>query len=166
MTTERISGIPEVKVTMQPSSRPASLQHIVKEAPKSIDEPPEEAETRSIIVGNDAKYLATLGVDPTILDNVRSAEFTKWLDYVGFVPGDHMRSITWDGVKSDLDREIDKVQAGGWLSRIREEDGRIEGIKRGINIVINECDELDNLLTLYSVELGVRTTVRALHLGC
>lgn len=159
---ERTSGIPEVKVTVPNSSRPTSLQAAAKAVQKTVEKPVEkpaepevkEEARRSIVVGNDVKYLATLGIDPTIMDN-RSVEFTKYLDYFGFVPGDKMRLLSYDDLKVDIDREVNKAQAGGWLARFREEDERVDAIKTGIDTTIAECEELDNLLTLYSVELSV-----------
>jgi hypothetical protein len=115
---------------------------------------PRNESRKSILIGNDAKYLATLGIDSTLLDK-RTAEFGKWLDYFGWVPGDKMRGRSFDEMKVDVDRELNKAQAGGWLARFQEEDERVDGIKKGIDLAINECDELDNLLTLYSVELSV-----------
>ncbi|CAK7218153.1 hypothetical protein SBRCBS47491_003410 [Sporothrix bragantina] len=157
-----VRSIPEVKITVPNSSRPSSLQAAAAKeaaaagaaadaakAKPAIDNAPR----KSIIVGNDAKYLATLGVDPTIMDK-RGVEFAKWLDYFGWVPGSHMRSINMDDLKIDLDRELNRAQAGGWLSRFQEEDERVEAIKKGIDVAIDECEELDNLLTLYSVELS------------
>ena len=159
---ERTSGIPEVKVTVPNSSRPTSLQAAAKAVQKTVEKPVEkpaepevkEEARRSVVVGNDVKYLATLGIDPTIMDN-RSVEFTKYLDYFGFVPGDKMRLLSYDDLKIDIDREVNKAQAGGWLARFREEDERVDAIKTGIDTTIAECEELDNLLTLYSVELSV-----------
>lgn len=147
-------GIPEVKVTESGSvGKSGSLQaQPVKE--KKAEEPVPEEPRRAVVAGNDAKYLATLGIDPSILDS-RTAEFAKWLDYFGWVPGDRMRTRTFDEVRADLDRELSKAQAGGWLARFQEEDERVEAIKKGIDLAINECEELDNLLTLYSVELSV-----------
>ncbi|CAK7212021.1 hypothetical protein SCUCBS95973_001321 [Sporothrix curviconia] len=151
-----VRSIPEVKVTVPNSSRPSSLQaaaakeaDVGKAGKPAIDNAPR----KSIIVGNDAKYLATLGVDPTIMDK-RGVEFAKWLDYFGWVPGSHMRSINMDDLNIDLDRELNRAQVGGWLSRFQEEDERVEAIKRGIDVAMDECEELDNLLTLYSVELS------------
>ncbi|KYK60643.1 hypothetical protein DCS_01781 [Drechmeria coniospora] len=122
-----------------------------EEAPK--DDPRKDDPRRSVVVGNDAKYLQSLGVDPTILDG-RSEEFGKWLDYFGWVPGERMRLQTVDGIKMDLDRELNKAQAGGWLARFKEEDERVDAIKLGVDIAMAECEEMDNLLTLYSVELS------------
>ncbi|OAA57093.1 exocyst complex component [Niveomyces insectorum RCEF 264] len=162
-TPERssIRSIPEVKVTIPTSSRPASSHLPTNEvasklAATAAEEPPAEdavISRKSVIAGNDAKYLATLGVDPTIIDK-RSAEFAKWLDYFGWVPGEHMRSVNMEDLKVDVDRELDRAQAGGWLSRFRAEDERVEAIKKGVDVAIDECEELDNLLTLYSVELS------------
>ncbi|KAL1888104.1 hypothetical protein Sste5346_009791 [Sporothrix stenoceras] len=160
-----VRSIPEVKITVPNSSRPSSMQSsTVKEvtpATKPVSSAAAAAAAaaadlglrKSVIVGNDAKYLATLGVDPTIMDK-RGAEFAKWLDYFGWVPGDHMRSVNMDDLKIDLDRELNRAQAGGWLSRFQEEDDRVEAIKKGIDVAMDECEELDNLLTLYSVELS------------
>lgn len=150
----RTSAIPEVKVTVPNTSRPTSLEPAPKEA-KKIEQIEEKTARKSIISGNDAKYLASLGVDPSILDS-QSTEFAKWLDYFGWVPGEQMRARNFDDIKLDVERELNKAQAGGWLARFQDEDERVNAIKKGIDVAINECDELDNLLTLYSVELSVR----------
>jgi exocyst complex component 1 len=151
-------GIPELKVTgANTDSRPSSLQSVAKE--KKLEDTPEVEESRLVIAGNDIKYLATLGIDPSILDS-RTTEFAKWLDYFGWVPGEQMRGLNFEEMRTDLDRQLNKAQAGGWLARFQEEDERVEAIKRGIDTAINECDELDNLLTLYSVELSVSCNLR------
>ncbi|KAK2041337.1 exocyst complex component Sec3 [Colletotrichum somersetense] len=151
--SKRTSGVPEVKITVPNSSRPTSLQQKINE-PKKPDESTANEETRkSIVAGNDAKYLASLGIDPTVLDN-KSGEFTKWLDYFGWVPGEQMRSRNVDDMRTELERELNRAQAGGWLARFQEEDDRVEAIKRGIDLAVAECEEMENLLTLYSVELS------------
>ena len=163
---QRSSGIPEVKVIQPPSSdsRPSSLQSSVKESARTPAEV-EPSSRRSVVAGNDVKYLSNLGIDPSSVLDARTAEFTKWLDYFGWVPGEQMRSRNFDEVKSDIDRELNKAQAGGWLARFREEDERVGAIKRGIDVAMGECEELDNLLTLYSVELSVSPPTRAVGRG-
>ncbi|KAK4248562.1 exocyst complex component Sec3-domain-containing protein [Corynascus novoguineensis] len=149
-------NIPEVTVTeSDPSAAPNNVPPQAKDVKeKRAQEPPAvEEPRRSVVAGNDAKYLATLGIDPSLLDN-RTNEFAKWLDYFGWVPGEKMRARTFEELRTDLDRELSKAQAGGWLARFQEEDERVEAIKKGIDLSISECDELDNLLTLYSVELS------------
>ncbi|KAK4101579.1 hypothetical protein N658DRAFT_523688 [Parathielavia hyrcaniae] len=148
-------SIPEVKVTQSDGVRPSSAQSSAKDVKEKKAEKPSTVEEtrRSIVAGNDTKYLATLGIDPSVLDS-RTGEFAKWLDYFGWVPGEKMRARNFDELRADLDRELSKAQAGGWLARFQEEDERVEAIKKGIDLSISECDELDNLLTLYSVELS------------
>ncbi|ROT36515.1 hypothetical protein SODALDRAFT_220933 [Sodiomyces alkalinus F11] len=162
-------SLPKVQITVPDSSRPTSLQAAAQEVrqpakdvtddeaknnSKSEAKEDKEAPPRKpLIAGNDAKYLTSLGVDASILDN-RSTEFTKWLDFFGWVPGEQMRSRHLDEMRVDVDRELNEAQAGGWLARFREDDERVEAIKRGIDVAIAECEEVDNLLTLYSVELG------------
>ncbi|KAK4135004.1 hypothetical protein BT67DRAFT_461986 [Trichocladium antarcticum] len=146
-------GIPRVKVTdPESAARPSSIQPSVTENKAEVLSTVEESR-RSVVAGNDAKYLATLGIDPSVLDG-ETTEFAKWLDYFGWVPGEQMRGRNFDDLRTELDREISKAQAGGWLARFQEEDERVEAIKKGIDLSISECDELDNLLTLYSVELS------------
>ncbi|KAM7204917.1 exocyst complex component 1 [Naviculisporaceae sp. PSN 640] len=152
---DRNSGnsIPEVKVTVPGSdSRPGSLQTSLKDK-KAAEDAAEEEERRAIVAGNDSKYLATLGIDPSILSN-KSGDVAKWMDYFGWVPGEQMRARNFDEMRIDLDRELNKAQAGGWLARFQEEDERVGAIKKGVDTAIEECEELDNLLTLYSVELS------------
>ncbi|OAQ82353.1 Exocyst complex component Sec3 [Purpureocillium lilacinum] len=152
---ESESPIPEVKITPSTSNQLASKSSTETAAASVKKEEPRKEETpgRSVVAGNDAKYMQSLGIDPTFLDG-RSEEFGKWLDYFGWVPGDRMRAQSIDEMKADLERELNKAQAGGWLARFQEEDERVGAIKRGIDVAIAECEEMDNLLTLYSVELS------------
>ena len=149
---------PEVKVSEAaptPSAtvkEPQPAKPVAKEAPEPE---PKDDRKRSVVTGNDMRYLTTLGVDPSMLDN-KTSHFTEWLDFFSWVPGDKMRSLNFDEMKIDMERELNKAQAGGWLARFQEEDERVHGIKKGIDSAIDECEELDNLLTLYSVELSVR----------
>ncbi|EHK25040.1 uncharacterized protein TRIVIDRAFT_54649 [Trichoderma virens Gv29-8] len=147
--------IPEVKILVAESSTPGNVQAPTKEVNETEKDAtvPKEASRRPVVVGQDARYLQRLGVDPIILDD-RSEEFGKWLDFFGWVPGDQMHCLNMDDIGNDLERELNTVQAGGWLARFREEDERVNTIKRGIDLAMGECEELDNLLTLYSVELS------------
>ncbi|KAG5745648.1 hypothetical protein H9Q72_011673 [Fusarium xylarioides] len=150
-SANRNSLVPEVKISL-PTSRPTSSHGPPQEVQKATE--PEKKETRrSINAGNDMKYLQTLGVNPSILDE-RSDDFAQWLDFFGWIPGEQMRSRNVEEMRADLERELNKAQAGGWLARFREEDERVDAIKAGLDVAMAECEELDNLLTLYSVELS------------
>lgn len=145
----RNSGVPEVKITVPGSSRPNSMQSSVKEKEKEQV----KTEDDGNVHGNDGKYLATLGLGTGILSS-QTTEFTKLLDHFGWIPGEQMRGRNYDEMKVDIDRQLNKAQAGDWVVRFEEEDERINAIKRGLDLAITECEELDNLLTLYSVELS------------
>ncbi|KAJ3511509.1 hypothetical protein NM208_g15423 [Fusarium decemcellulare] len=150
-SADRNSLVPEVKITV-PTSRPTS-SHGPPQEVKKPKEPEKKEPRRSVAAGNDMKYLQTLGINPSILDE-RSEEFSQWLDYFGWIPGEQMRTRNVEEMKTDLERELNKAQAGGWLARFREEDERVDAIKIGLDVAMAECEELDNLLTLYSVELS------------
>lgn len=150
---QRRSNIPDVKVAVPTINRPLSGQGVsslIKEAPESF---PKEPARPVRAVGKDTEYLQSLGVDHRILDN-RSEGFGRWLDHFGWIPGEQMQSGNVDDMRADLERELNKTQAGGWLARFQEEDDKVDAIKLGIDVAILECEELDNLLTLYSVELS------------
>ncbi|KAH8165859.1 hypothetical protein CIB48_g2423 [Xylaria polymorpha] len=132
----KLAPVPEVKVTVPNSNQPTSLEASAKAQRKQLEETRKEEETRRIAVtGNDTRYFSALGVDTTLL-------------------ADPMRSRNFDEMKLDIERELNKAQAGGWVARFQEEDERVDAIKKGLDVAITECDELDNLLTLYSVELS------------
>ena len=154
LTTSESSGVPEVKITVPDRTRPTSVEPVPAKDAKKPEEANKGTPRRSVIAGNDAKYLQNLGIDPSLLDE-RSEEFGKWLDFFGWVPGQEMRSHSMEDMKIDLEREINRTQVGGWIARFQEEDERVDAIKRGIDTAMGECEELDNLLTLYSVELTV-----------
>ena len=169
---DRKDSVPEVKITVPDRTRPDSGQPAEKKQLPEIDTalkeaPPQEAERRTANAGNDAKYLASLGIDPALnsmfLDNPKSEQLREWMNAAGFVPGEQMRGCTWDNMKMDLDRQLDQSQAGGWLTRFREDDERIDAIKGGLDQVILECEQLDDLLTLYSAGLGVSIHFRVHH---
>ncbi|OAA70897.1 Exocyst complex, component Exoc1 [Akanthomyces lecanii RCEF 1005] len=149
--------VPEVTVTPTPppvlEPQPPKKAGPSEAAIKKAEEEAKEKAARAAAASNDSRYLQALGVDATLLDG-RSQEFGKWLDYFGWVPGDKMRSHNVEELGVDIDRELNKAQAGGWLARFREEDERVGAIKQGVDLAIAECEELDNLLTLYSVELS------------
>lgn len=151
-----MTDVPEVKVTMSETDRPKS--DISEKSSISLGATPEKSKPREAKRAKPTsemtkKHLETLGVDPGILDG-RGTEFASILDDFGWNDaGVHTKSI--DQLKEDIDRELNKAQAGSWLNRLEEEDDRVEAIKMGLDHAITECEELDGLLTLYSVELGV-----------
>lgn len=157
---KRGSGVPDVKVSVPKSSRPSSLQAATEDDDKNADTTRKADEQRDLaITSNDAKYLIGLGVDTNFLAG-QTGDFTQWLDHLGWVPGEQMRERNFEEMKLDIDRQLNKAQAGGWVVRFEEGDERIDAIKKGLDLAITECDEMDNLLTLYTVELSVSLPLR------
>lgn len=157
-----IETVPEVKITVPQPERPSSIQGPVEHvavvptpvATKRDASPAKQEISRPKTMSESTqKAFGSLGLDSSILDG-RGAEFINLLDEFGWVD-EGVRTRNIDELKDDIERELNKAQAGGWLGRIDEEDDRIEGIKKGIDLTIAEIEELDGLLTLYGVELGV-----------
>lgn len=149
-------SIPEVKITVPDIARPGSAEGPTLTLQDTIQ--PEKSKAREVKrikspAETMSKELATLGIDPNILGG-RGGELVAAWEEFGWV-GEGIRTKNIDQMKDEMDRELNKIQAGGWLSRINEEDERIEQIKQGLDKTMDECDELDGLLTLYLVELGV-----------
>ncbi|CAG8976136.1 hypothetical protein HYALB_00002417 [Hymenoscyphus albidus] len=144
-------SIPEVKITVPQTGVEApvkpSTENATVEKPKT-----REARRPKPVSETMHKELASLGVDSNILGG-RGIDLVELWEQFGWV-GDGIRTKNMDQMQDEIDRELNKIQAGGWLSRLDEEDERIEGIKSGLDKCIEECDELDGLLTLYSVELS------------
>ncbi|KAF3482885.1 vegetative cell wall protein gp1 [Arthroderma uncinatum] len=101
---------------------------------------------------NTKKSCSALGIDPAILGG-RGVEF-DWL----------LTDLGWDGrltkdkgieaLETDIRREIGRVQASSWLSQLQSShDGRVDQLAKLLDRAMDECDELDGLLTLYSHEL-------------
>ncbi|KAM3075544.1 hypothetical protein ACMFMG_007686 [Clarireedia jacksonii] len=150
-----IDSIPEVKITVPEKDRPTTVDGPVKDPQDGATlEKPKAREARRPKPASETmqKELASLGIDPSFLDGRGSDLVNAWDDFGWVGEGVHSKSI--DILRDDIERELNKVQAGGWLNRLDEEDERVEGIKNGLDKCMEECDELDGLLTLYLVELG------------
>jgi hypothetical protein len=98
------------------------------------------------------KYLSVLGVDSVVLEN-KGIDFEMILDDFGW--GTNLsRAKAIDALEADIRREISRVEAGSWLGHLEQKDDRVEAVEKLLDKTIAEVDELDGLLTLYSVELG------------
>ncbi|KAG8626909.1 hypothetical protein KVT40_005854 [Elsinoe batatas] len=98
------------------------------------------------------KYLASLGVDPALFET-KGLEFESILSQFGW-GNDILQPNKIDQLEAGIKREIGRVEAGSWLHHVEQKDDRVGLVDRMLDRAIAECDELDGLLTLYSVELG------------
>jgi exocyst complex component 1 len=106
---------------------------------------------------NSAKYLNALGIDPTILEG-RATEFDSVLTELGW-NGRLNESKRVEELEADVRREIGRAQAGSWLGHMEQQEGKIDQLSKMFDRCMEECEELDGLLTLYAHELNVRTFI-------
>ena len=99
------------------------------------------------------KYLSALNVDPNTLDN-RGADYEAVLSDFGWSQN-VLQLRTVDHLESALHKEVGRLEAGSWLGHSEHKDQRVEDFERMLDKAISECDEMEGLLTLYSVELSV-----------
>ena len=121
----------------------------------AVSERSERREAKRQIVSSERtlKELEGAGFDPFTLEGL-GIDFIALMSDLTWMQHDFPIKVTKD-MRDDIEYETSRAQAGGWLDRIAEEDERVAAISRAINQSVIECDELDGLLTLYSVELGV-----------
>jgi hypothetical protein len=97
--------------------------------------------------------ISNLGIDPRLIDE-QGLEFEGLLSELGW-GSNELSAKRIESLESDIKREIARVEAGSWLNHLEQKDDRVEAVERMLDRAIAECDELEGLLTLYNVELGV-----------
>lgn len=102
---------------------------------------------------NTIKYCQALGLNPSVLEG-RGIDFDDILTDLGWNGrlGDEKKI---EDLEADIRREIGRVEATSWLGNLEQQEGKIDQLAKLIDKTIVECEELDNLLTLYSHELNV-----------
>lgn len=123
---------------------------------KALDAPKDEADERSKKRRSDhsSKYARMLGINQSLLEG-RTYEIESMLNDFGW--GEETRErTTYEELQSGLRKEINRVEAGSWLGALENNDERVTAVGSMMDRVMAECEELDSLLTLYNVELGVR----------
>lgn len=101
-----------------------------------------------------SKYARVLGINHSLLEG-RTFEIESVLNDFGWGEESSERN-TFDELQSGFRKEIGRVEAGSWLGTLENNDERVTAVGSMMDRVIAECEELDCLLTLYNVELGVR----------
>ena len=100
-----------------------------------------------------AKYANALGIDPILLEG-RGGDFVDILDEFGWI-GDAGHEKSLEDLSSEIHREMGRAEAGGWLYHVEQQDDRVDQVARLFDRTIEECEEMDGLLTLYGHELSV-----------
>jgi hypothetical protein len=154
--------VPSVTVSSPLSPTPAALEPETQErttspspdAPatqKASQEP--EVRRKKRRSNQQITNISNLGIDPSLVDD-QGLEFEGLLSELGW-GSNELSAKKIESLENDLKREIARVEAGSWLNHLEQKDDRVEAVERMLDRAIAECDELEGLLTLYNVELGV-----------
>lgn len=153
---------PTIEVQEEPRDTSRSTVQVpVDERSRSASPSPHDRNRRRR-EDNTVKYLLALGIDPSVLDG-RGVDFDDILTDLGW-NGRLSDEKRIEDLEADVRREIGRVEATSWLGNLEQQEGKVDQLAKLIDKTIEECDELDGLLTLYSHELNVRNLLsRVLH---
>ncbi len=156
---------PTVKITTTspepavPIKTPLSvLENPPPEKPPPIPEKVPDEIRRKRKSDHSAKYAKVLGINPSLLEG-RTFEIESVLNEFGWGEERSERNTLGD-LQTGLRKELARVEAGSWLGTIENNDERVAAVGEMMDKVVAECEELDGLLTLYNVELGVCPSFR------
>lgn len=145
-TTPSVEGIEEPRASLGDTSDSKSAKE------RSVSPSP-NGRRRRRREDNIERYCHSLGIDPSVLEG-QGVEFDDTLTDLGWYGrlGDDKRI---EDLEADIRREIGRVEATSWLGNLEQQEGKIDNLARLVDKTIEECEELDGLLTLYSHELNV-----------
>lgn len=147
-----VAPMPPEPVSQKPSE-PALQKTSESEQRPPIADKAQEDRRKKHRSDHSARYAKILGINPSLLEG-RTFEIEEVLNDFGWGEERSGRA-TFDEIEMGIHKEIARVEAGSWLSVVENNDERVVAVAEMMDRVIAECDELDNLLTLYNVELGV-----------
>ncbi|QGA20521.1 hypothetical protein EYB26_008226 [Talaromyces marneffei] len=134
----------ETPVVQVPETTEAKIR------PRSVS--PAQERRRRRREDNIAKYCQALGIEVSIVEGTEGY-FDEILTDLGW-HGRLSDEKKIEDLESDIRREIGRVQATSWLGNIEQQEGKVDQLAKLIDRTIEECEELDGLLTLYSHELS------------
>jgi hypothetical protein len=140
------------------------VPEITEQKMKPRSPSPSQERRRKHREDNTAKYCQALGIDASFLDG-RGLDFDEILTDLGW-SGRLNDDKKIEDLEADIRREIGRVQATSWLGNIEQQEGKIDQLAKLIDKTIEECEELDGLLTLYSHELSVSTRIKIQNDPC
>lgn len=126
---------------------------ITQETSRSRSISPAQERRRRRREDNIVKYCQALDIEASLVEGT-GGYFDEILTDLGW-NGRLSDEKKIEDLEADIRREIGRVQATSWLGNIEQQEGKIDQLAKLIDRTIEECEELDGLLTLYSHELGV-----------
>ena len=150
ITTSPVKSSSSALAVAPPDMAPKGLS---PEKPTVAQEKPQEERRKRRRSDHSTRYAKSLGIHPSLLEG-RTFEIEDVLNDFGW--GDnHNDKITFEDLQTGIRKELAHVEAGSWLGAVENNDDRTAGVGEMMDRVMAECEELDCLLTLYNVELGV-----------
>lgn len=136
--------------------RPLSVQKI----PRPASQPPVVREKLKRKPNPFADAFANLGIDPALALDPRTIAFEDQLNDFGW-ECNFLQKKNLDSMHASMRKEVGKVEASSWLGHSDEKDARVDDFEKSLDKAIAAVDEMDGLLTLYSVELSVRSQLKS-----
>lgn len=159
-TPENKKEVPSVTVTtspLKPITSPSAESQVERnvepQKPPPVPDKAHEERRKKRQSDHSAKYAKVLGINPSLLEG-RTLEMETVLDDFGWGE-DRNQTTAFEELESGIRKELARVEAGSWLGAVENNDDRTVAVGSMMDRVIAECEELDCLLTLYNVELGV-----------
>ena len=154
-----IPSEPQPSVTAVVVEPPSELSTL--KVPQATEKTPKKDDTAAVKEerrrkrpsNNSAKYAKALGIDPSALEG-RTLEIESVLTDFGWGEEEKNKK-PFEELQVDIKRELAKIETGSWLGSFEHNDERVATVSRLLDRAVSECEELDGLLTLYNVELGV-----------
>ncbi|KAI9678815.1 MAG: hypothetical protein M1817_005874 [Caeruleum heppii] len=146
-TRDKVGDRPVTPIAQSPKPRQSSPQKARSQSPKS-----QEARRQKRRSDARGRCLAALDIDTSVIPDTASDIEAVLRDF-GW-EGETTRTKKIDELEAELRREIGRAGAGSWLGHLEQKDERVTQVEKMLDRAIAECDELEGLLTLYSVELS------------
>jgi len=152
------SPLKQVAIVSAPVPAAIPAEPPVQKSPDSEKRPPipekaHEERRKKRQSDHSAKYAKALGINPSLLEG-RTFEIETVLNDFGWGEERNQRNA-FEELENGIRKELARVEAGSWLGAVESNDDRTVAVGDMMDRVIAACEELDCLLTLYNVELGV-----------
>lgn len=154
---EPVQEPPNLQITEAPPTSNDQVDGALDDS-RSKSPAPQGERRRKRREDNTAKYCNALNIDPSLLEG-RGVDFDAILTDLGW-DGKLDEDKRIEDLEADIRREVGRVQASSWLGHLEQQEGKVDQLARLFDKTIEECDELDGLLTLYSHELNVSTLLK------
>ena len=155
--------IPDVRITPSPGPEATPNQTTATDTSQRSSPSPEketattpnlqEERRRKRRPSNSAKYAKALGIDHSLLEG-RTGDFDSALADYGWGEDAEIKNA-FEDLQVAIHRDLAKLETGSWQGAFENSEEHKELLGKMLDDAITQCEELDSLLTLYHVELGV-----------